>query len=140
MKRLDSKRKGTITFFVFILTAFFTSFSFAGMEEVPDLDKGIVYDTMPGSVITKVSYFLKDVGGSSRLHFEVTVKNTSNEPKRFEVRGFILDGPSFGGPFPRKGKPAVVKPGEEASRTFPAIYSELPKGFGIVVRETKYIP
>ena len=103
-------------------------------------DSSIDYDVMPGAEITKISYYLKTVGSSPRLHFEITLKNTSNEPKRFEVRIFLSSGNSVGGPIPRTGKPAVIKPGEEQSRAFPVMQSVLPKGFSIVVKETKYIP
>jgi hypothetical protein len=61
----------------------------------------------------------KDYKGVKSLHFAVTVKNVSSADQRYRVNLFLDNGKAVGGLLPRKGKPPVVKPGEEASFTYP---------------------
>jgi hypothetical protein len=63
--------------------------------------------------------FFKDYKGVKSLHFEVKIKNVSSTDQRYRVNLFLDNGKAVGGLLPRKGKPPVVKPGEEASFTYP---------------------
>jgi hypothetical protein len=65
----------------------------------------------------------------------VGIKNISDEPLRYRVSIFLPDGASSGGFYPRKGKPPVVKPGEEKVRTFPMYYDKIPEAITVKVDE-----
>ncbi|MBW2040073.1 MAG: hypothetical protein JRI46_10885 [Deltaproteobacteria bacterium] len=97
--------------------------------------EAITYEVCPSAEITKVDYFMKKYKGAPRLHFTVAIKNISKEPKRYRLQIFLPEGPSSGGFYPRKGKPPVIKPGQEHSRTFPMYFSGPPTGFTMVVKE-----
>jgi len=97
--------------------------------------EAIDFDLCPSVKITKVCYYMKAYKGAPRLHFDVTIKNVSAEPKRFRLAIFLPDGAAGGGFYPRKGKNPVIKPGAELSRTFPMYYHQLPSGYTIRVQE-----
>jgi hypothetical protein len=61
----------------------------------------------------------KDYKGVKSLHFDVKLKNVSSADQRYRVNLFMDNGKAVGGLLPRKGKPPVIKPGEEASFTYP---------------------
>ncbi len=61
----------------------------------------------------------KDYKGVKSLHFDVTLKNVSSDDQRYRVNLFLDNGKAVGGLLPRTGKPPVIKPGEEASFTYP---------------------
>ena len=61
----------------------------------------------------------KDYKGVKSLHFTVKVKNVSKTDQRYRVNLFLDNGKAVGGLLPRKGKPPVIKPGEEESFTYP---------------------
>jgi hypothetical protein len=63
--------------------------------------------------------FFKDYKSVKSLHFDVKLKNVSSTNQRYRVNLFLDNGKAVGGLLPRKGKPPVVKPGEEASFTYP---------------------
>ncbi len=93
------------------------------------------FDLCPSVKVTNVSYYMKMYKGAERLHFDVKIKNTSKTDKRFRLAIFLPDGVAGGGFYPRKGKPPVVKAGEELSRTFPMYFHELPSEYTIMVQE-----
>ncbi len=97
--------------------------------------EAISFDLCPSVKITKVCYYMKKYKGAPRLHFDVTIKNVSSEPKRFRLAIFLPDGTAGGGFYPRKGKNPVVKPGAELTRVFPMYYHQLPSGYVIRVQE-----
>jgi len=96
------------------------------------LQSNISYDVVQTAQIENVSYFFAKYEGASRLHFEVTLKNVSKEPKRFRMKIFLPEGPSAGGLYPEKG---MVEPGKSVKMKFPMYHHELPSGFMIVVSE-----
>ena len=55
----------------------------------------------------------------SVLHFNVALKNISNEPQRFKVHIFLDNGKAVGGLIPRKTKGGLVEPGQTASFEYP---------------------
>lgn len=95
----------------------------------------ISFDLCPSIQVTSVSYYMKKYKGAPRLHFDVKIKNISKEDKRFRLAIFLPDGVAGGGFYPRKGKPPVIKAGEELSRTFPMYFHELPSEYSIMVQE-----
>ncbi len=97
--------------------------------------EAVNFDLCSSVKITKVCYYMKKYKGAPRLHFDVTIKNISSEPKRFRLVIFLPDGVAGGGFYPRKGKNPVIKPGAELSRTFPMYYQKLPSGYTIRVQE-----
>ena len=79
----------------------------------------------PTAKITTLEYFMKEskFSGGPKLHIKVGITNISDKPLRYRVSIFLPDGASSGGFYPRKGKPPVIKPGEEKAREFP-MYSD----------------
>ncbi|WP_169709386.1 hypothetical protein [Deferrisoma camini] len=73
----------------------------------------------PEVSLEELTCFIKDYKKTPSLHFKVRIKNVSSQPHRYRVNLFLDDGKAVGGLIPRKGKPPVVKPGEEASFTYP---------------------
>ncbi len=73
----------------------------------------------PEAELAGLDCFFKPYKGVESLHFKVTLKNVSDKPQRYRVNLFLDNGKAVGGLIPRKGKPPVVKPGEEASFTYP---------------------
>ena len=95
----------------------------------------VSFDLCPSVQVTKVSYYMKKYKGAPRLHFDVSIKNISAEDKRFRLAIFLPDGVAGGGFYPRKGKPPVIKAGEELNRVFPMYFNELPIEYSIMVQE-----
>ena len=57
--------------------------------------------------------------GADVLHFNVAVKNLSDQPQRFKVNLFLDNGKAVGGLLPRKTKKGLIAPGQTASFTYP---------------------
>jgi len=132
------QRKNKLTIILGVLILFIGSIILASCATTSGKAKtgaAITYDVCSSAKITSVSYFIKKYKGAPRLHIKIGIKNISKEPKRFRVKIFLSEGPSSGGFYPRKGKPPVIKPGKELSRTFPMYFSKFPSGFTIVVQE-----
>jgi len=91
----------------------------------------------PTAKITTLEYFVKKskFSGGPKLHMKIGIKNISDQPHRYRVSIFLPDGASSGGFYPRKGKPPVLKPGEEKERTFPMYYDSIPKAYTVKVDE-----
>lgn len=71
------------------------------------------------------------------LVFDITLKNTSDRPARYQA--FMLmpkEGKSTGGIIPRSTK-KIVKPGDEASETYAALLNEIPETITLVVNKVK---
>ncbi|WP_319523091.1 hypothetical protein [uncultured Desulfosarcina sp.] len=82
-------------------------------------DSKIEKTIAPEAELTDFSCVLKEWEGSDTLHFNVTVKNVSDQPQRFRVNIFLDNGKAVGGLIPRTTKAGLVKPGEEASFVYP---------------------
>jgi len=91
----------------------------------------------PTTKITTIEYSMKKskFSGGPKLHVKVGITNISDKPLRYRVSIFLPDGASSGGFYPRKGKPPVVKPGEEKVREFPMYYDKIPEDITIKVDE-----
>jgi hypothetical protein len=97
---------------------------------------GIGYIVPATAEITKVSYYLDDYKGKKTIFFEISLKNISDQPKRFKVTVDIPNGPSSAYYYPESGKPPVLKPGELHVKPMPmVIYDKLPGQFTIIVKE-----
>ena len=73
----------------------------------------------PEAELTNFSCVLKPWEGSDTLHFNVTLKNVSDQPQRYKVNIFLDNGKAVGGLIPRKTKGGLVEPGQTASFTYP---------------------
>lgn len=73
----------------------------------------------PEAEIVDLSCYIKDYKGVPSLHFDIKVKNVSQADQRYRVNFFLDNGKAVGGLLPRTGKPPVVKPGAEASFSYP---------------------
>ena len=65
------------------------------------------------------SCVLKNWEGSDTLHFNVTLKNVSDQPQRYKVNIFMDNGKAVGGLIPRTTKKGLVEPGQTASFEYP---------------------
>ena len=82
-------------------------------------DSKIEKSIAPEAELTDFSCVLKKWEGSDTLHFNVTVKNISDQAQRYRVNIFLDNGKAVGGLIPRKTKKGLVKPGETASFVYP---------------------
>jgi hypothetical protein len=91
----------------------------------------------PTAKITTLECFMKKskFSGGEKLHVKIAIKNISDKPHRYRVSIFLPDGASSGGFYPRKGKPPVLKPGEEKERTFPMYFDSIPTDYTVKVDE-----
>lgn len=91
----------------------------------------------PSAEITTLKYSMKEskfIGGP-KFHMKVGIKNVSDDDKRYRVSIFLPDGTSSGGFYPQKGKPPVLKPGEEKVREFPMFFEAVPDSLTVKVEE-----
>lgn len=73
----------------------------------------------PEAELEDISCVFKKWEGSDTLHFNVTVKNVSNEDQRFKVNIFLDNDKAVGGLIPQKTKQGLVKPGQTAKFVYP---------------------
>jgi len=95
------------------------------------LDKTIA----PEAELVEFSCVFKKWKGSETLHFNVAIKNVSNQPQRFRVNIFLDNDKAVGGLIPRKIKKGLVKPGQIAKFVYPVKgMNEKPKGITLLVK------
>lgn len=82
-------------------------------------DSKIEKDIAPEAELADFSCVLKEWNGSDTLHFNVAVKNVSDQPQRYRVNIFLDNGKAVGGLIPRKTKKGLVQPGQSASFVYP---------------------
>lgn len=73
----------------------------------------------PEASLENFSCIIKKWEGADTLHFNIAVKNISNEDQRFKVNIFLANGKAVGGLLPRKTKKGLIKPGDTAEFTYP---------------------
>jgi spermidine/putrescine-binding protein len=73
----------------------------------------------PEASLENFSCIIKKWDGADTLHFNVAVKNISDEDQRFKVNIFLANGKAVGGLLPRKIKKGLIKPGDTAKFTYP---------------------
>lgn len=102
----------------------------------------------PGVEVTKFTYQItthkmlkKYKKGSEKekpvLVFDITLKNTSDKPARYQA--FMImpkEGKSTGGIIPRSTK-KVVEPGAESSEQYAALIYELPQEINLIVQSVQ---
>ena len=82
-------------------------------------DSDINKTISPEAALENFSCVLKNWEGEDTLHFNVAVKNISNEDQRFKVNIFLENGKAVGGLLPRKTNKGLIKPGGIAKFTYP---------------------
>jgi len=102
-----------------------------------ECDSKIKWDIAKEADITLLKCMIKKYAGweKSVLHYEVGVKNKSDQPQRFRVQ-FILpeEGVAGGGLLPPGGTPPVLAPGKEAKGTYPVNIEKVPKKVSVIVK------
>ena len=89
-------------------------------------DSKIEKTIAPEAELTDFSCVLKKWEGSDTLHFNVTLKNVSDQPQRYRVNIFLDNDKAVGGLIPQKTKGGLVEPGQTASFVYPV--SEMNSG------------
>jgi len=95
----------------------------------------ITWNVISQADVTSFSCSMGEFGKEPAVVFKVGVKNSSDKAQRFRVQIFLLDeGKAVGGLVPVKGKPPVLKPGQEEVLTYPVPKaSQLPKRLEVVI-------
>jgi len=97
----------------------------------------IKWDVAKEADITLLKCDIKEYKGweKSVLHFEVGVKNKSEQPQRFRVQIILPEeGVAGGGLLPPTGKPPVIAPGKEAKGIYPVNLEKVPKKVTVTVK------
>jgi hypothetical protein len=94
-------------------------------------------EVCPSAEITTLKYFIKEskFSGGPKFHVKVGITNISDKGNRYRVSISLPEGASAGGFFPVKGKPPVLKPGEEMVREFPMYFEGIPDSLTVKVEE-----
>jgi hypothetical protein len=102
-----------------------------------ECDSKIKWEVAKEADITLLKCVIKKYAGweKSVLHYEVGIKNKSDQPQRFRVQ-FILpeEGVAGGGLLPPGGTPPVLAPGKEAKGTYPVNIEKVPKKVSVIVK------
>jgi hypothetical protein len=113
----------------------------SGCATAPKKTEGPVatLDVCHSAEITTLTYSMKGskFSGGPKFHIKVGIKNISNKGNRYRVSIFLPDGASAGGFYPRKGKPPVLKPGQDMVREFPMYFESIPDTLTVKVEEIK---
>ncbi len=104
---------------MFVVATGFAAQSSSGGTFSCTKDAGLNKTIAPEAALEEFSCMIKKWEGSNTLHFNVSVKNVSNEDQRFKVNIFLENGKAVGGLLPRKTKKGLVKPGQIAKFTYP---------------------
>ncbi|MBU1696034.1 MAG: hypothetical protein KKD21_03195, partial [Proteobacteria bacterium] len=82
-------------------------------------DSDVTKTIAPEASLENFSCVMKKWDGADTLHFNVEVKNISNEDQRFKVNIFLENGKAVGGLLPVKTAKGLIKPGETEKFTYP---------------------
>ena len=81
------------------------------------------------------SCVVKNWEGMEVLHFNVAVKNISDQPQRYRVNIFLDNGKAVGGLIPQSTKKGLVEPGQTASFVYPVSgMDRAPKSIELMVK------
>jgi len=96
----------------------------------------ITWNVIPKADVTSFSCTMGEFQKEQAVIFKVGVKNISDKAQRFRVQIYLLEeGKAVGHLVPRKGKPPVLKPGQEKVVTCPVIKAnQLPKKLEVVIK------
>jgi len=113
----------------------------SGCATAPEKAEGPVatLEVCPSAEITTLTYSMKEsqFSGGQKFHVKVGIKNISDKGNRYRVSIFLPDGASAGGFYPVKGKPPVLKPGQDMVREFPMYFGRVPDTLTVKVEEMK---
>lgn len=104
---------------VFLLTGAMTVTAGAADVFPCAKDSDISKTIAPEASLEEFSCVTKRYEGADVLHFNVAVKNISNEDQRFKINIFLDNGKAVGGLLPRTTKKGLIKPGETEKFTYP---------------------
>ena len=82
-------------------------------------DSDLTQTIAPEAQLVNFTCVVKRWEGANSLHFNVAVKNISNEDQRFKVHIFLENGMAVGGLIPSSTKKGLLKPGETQEFTYP---------------------
>lgn len=82
-------------------------------------DSQIEKSIAPEAELADFSCVMKKWEGSDTLHFNVAVKNISDQPQRYRVHIFLDNGKAVGGLIPRTTKAGLIEPGQSQSFVYP---------------------
>ena len=128
MKKME--KAGLIVLSITLFVATFLLSACAHVETTSESAPGIAYEIPPGVEITKISYYLKRIEGSTKLFFDVGLKNTTKEAHIYRLSLFLNEGPSGSIMYPIKGQ---LAPGKELVQNFLLFHDLLPKGYTVLV-------
>jgi hypothetical protein len=98
-------------------------------------DSKIEKSIAPEAELTDFSCVLKKWEGSDTLHFNVALKNVSDQPQRYKVNIFLDNGKAVGGLIPQKTAKGLVEPGQTASFVYPVKGMDCgPKSIDLIVK------
>ena len=98
-------------------------------------DSKIEKTIAPEAELADFSCVLKKWEGSDTLHFNVAVKNVSDQPQRYRVNIFLDNGKAVGGLIPRKTNKGLVEPGQTAAFEYPVSgMGDAPKSIVLMVK------
>ncbi|MCB2187042.1 MAG: hypothetical protein KQJ78_11535 [Deltaproteobacteria bacterium] len=93
----------------------------------------------PEAQVTDLDCYFDTFNKKKSLHFKVKVKNISQEAQRFRINIFLDGDRAVGGLMPPKGKPPVVKPGEEKTEVYPVQgMDQKPTELTVLVKKASY--
>lgn len=134
------RKKSRIVILLFGALALLIATGCAGTKYVPKgtvtCPANITWNVVPQADITSFSCTVAEFKKKPAVIFKVGVKNISNKAQRFRVQIYLLEeGKAVGHLVPRKGKPPVLKPGQEKVVTCPVIKAtQLPKKLEVVIK------
>jgi len=134
------RKKSWIVILLFGALALLIAAGCAGTKYVPKgkvtCPANITWNVVPQADVTSFSCTLAEFKKKPAVIFKVGVKNISDKAQRFRVQIYLLEeGKAVGHLVPRKGKPPVLKPGQEKVVTCPVIKAtNLPKKLEVVIK------
>ena len=134
------RKKSRIVILLFGALALLLATGCAGTKYVPKgkvtCPANITWNVVPQADITSFSCTVAEFKKKPAVIFKVGVKNISDKAQRFRVQIYLLEeGKAVGHLVPRKGKPPVLKPGQEKVVTCPVIKAtQLPKKLEVVIK------
>ena len=98
-------------------------------------DRKIEKTIAPEAELAEFSCEIKKWEGSETLHFNVAVKNISDQPQRYKVNIFLDNGKAVGGLIPRTTKQGLVEPGKTESFVYPVSgMDRAPKSIELMIK------
>ena len=98
-------------------------------------DSKIEKTIAPEAELADFSCVMKKWEGSETLHFNVAVKNISDQPQRYKVNIFMDNGKAAGGLIPRTTKKGLVEPGKTESFVYPVTgMDRAPKSIELMIK------